>query len=270
MILRFILPVLLLAATACSKSTQPVVESYPLPSVPSSVTDPGERASIVCAHFWDDAQFPDPPTDTISSELEQAMANFATIASLATSTDSVAAGVKEMLRKGGVDHIMPLAENYLYFSSSPMRNEEIFLLFLQEAPEWYRSEILLEEVMQNRVDSPAADFEFIDSKGKKGSLSSFVAQRGETLIYFFDSLCETCKEKIPAAEELADGRALLAVCPEAYADDFALAAKQFPKGWTVVRDLGAIDADELYQLPDMPTVYIVGADGTVQAKRPRI
>lgn len=266
MTLRFILPVMLLAATACSKSTQPVVESYPLPSVPASVTEPGERASIVCAHFWDDAQFPYPPTDSISPELEQAMANFASIAALASSRDSVARGAAEMVCKGGSDYIMPLAERYLYYRGSPMRNEEIFLLFLQAAPDWERTPLIMPEVMQNRIGSEAPDFEFTDAKGKKGSLSRFVTERGETLVYFFDSECVTCKERIPYADEAAEGRAIIAVCPQNYSGAFTEAAAMFPEHWTVVRDSGEIETDDLYLLPSLPSAYIIGADMTILAK----
>ncbi len=266
MTLRLLLPALLVALTACLKTSSPVAESYPLPSVPSTVTDPGERASIVCAHFWDDARFPVQPTDSVSAELEQAMANFATIASLASRLDSVAIGASEMVRKGGADYVMPLAESYLYYRSSPMRNEEVFLLFLQAAPQWERTALLLPEVTKNRVGSKAPDFKFTDSKGKSGSLSSFVAQRGETLVYFFDSQCPTCEELIPYADEVAAGRPVIAVCPRGYADGFDDAAGLFPADWTVVCDQGEIDANDLYLFPVLPAAYLIGPDMTILAK----
>ncbi|MDE7334713.1 MAG: thioredoxin family protein, partial [Muribaculaceae bacterium] len=94
----------------------------------------------------------------------------------------------------------------------------------------------------------------------------FVAERGETLVYFFDSECVTCKERIPYADEAADGRAIIAVCPQNYAGSFKEAAAMFPKHWTVVRDRGTIETDELYLLPTLPSAYIIGSDMTVLAK----
>lgn len=269
--LSHILPALLmLLASSCSanQKSKEISESYPLPSVPSGITDPHERASVICARFWNDAIFPSEPGDSISPALEQAMANFAAIATMAAETDSVRIGVNEMLRKGGTDYIMPLAERYLYNYDSPLRNEETFLLFLEAAPEWERTELLKPEVQKNRVGSTAADFEFVDSKGRRGSLSEFVKANGSTLVYFFDSECDVCKELIPNAGDIAEaeGLAVLAVCPESNAGSFDLVTPLFPDGWTIVRDLGAIDSDELYIFPVLPSAYIIDPTLTVIAK----
>lgn len=267
-----ILPALLmlLASAGCSgnKKTAEIAESYPLPSVPSEITDPHARASVICARFWNDAVFPAGQRDSVSPELEQAMANFAAIATMAAETDSVRAGINEMLRKGGTDYIMPLAERYLYDPNSPLRNEETFLLFLDAAPDWERTGLLKPQVQKNRVGSTAADFEYVDSKGHRSSLSEFVKANGPTLVYFFDSECNICKDLIPNASALAEteGLTVLAVCPESNAGSFNLVTPLFPDGWTIVRDLGAIDSDELYNLSVLPSAYIIGPTLTVIAK----
>lgn len=263
-----LLPLLILA-TACTKneSRPPVAaESYPLPTVAATITDPAERASVICARFWDKAVFPPSATDSVSPALEQALADFAAIAPLASEPDSVARGIGELLRKGGRDYIMPLAERYLLSTDSPLRSDEIFLMFLQAAPGWERTELLLPEIMKNRVGSTAADFEFIDTRGNHSSLSSFVGQHGATLVYFFDSQCDLCKDLIPAAELAAGDRALLAICPADNATDFDAAAQLFPPQWTVARDCGRITADDLYHFPVLPAAYLLAPDGTVLAR----
>lgn len=264
------MPVLFLAACGNPKKASVPTEAYPLPSVPASVTEPHERASIICAHFWDDARFPAEATDSVSPALEQAMANFAAIATMAFEADSVRLGVSEMIRKGGRDYVMPLAERYLYDPNSPLRNEETFLMFLEAAPGWERTELLTPQVMKNRVGSPATDFKFIDSKGRRSSLAEFVKAHGQTLVYFFDSECNVCKALIPNAQAAADGMAVLAICPEVNASEFDSVLELFPDIWTVARDFGEIDADDLYIFPALPSAYVIAPDMTVIAKDLRL
>lgn len=171
-----------------------------------------------------------------------------------------------MLEKGGTDRLMPLVEHYLYDPNSPMRSEETFILFLNEAPQWYRTELLLPEIMKNRVGTRGADFPFIDSEGKSGTIGRFVKAHGETFVYFFDSECDVCKALIPVAAEAAAGRPVVAVCPEANASKFNEVVALFPKEWKVVRDVGRIDTDDLYIFPALPSVYIFAPDMTVLAK----
>lgn len=275
--LLHLLPLALLLSASCannnSSSTgtdvQTVdsapVESYPLPSVPKTIRDPHERASVICARFWDKAVFP-PAETPADSLMEQALANFVAIAAVASEPDSVSLGINRLLLKGGTDRIMPLAERYLFDPNSPLRSEETFLLFLREAPQWDRTELLLPQVLKNRVGTQAADFPFVDSKGNRSSLNQFLKKHGETFVYFFDSECNVCKDLIPVAREAAQGRPVLAVCPEANAKAFNEALSLFPEDWTVVRDLGKIDSDELYIFPALPSVYILSPSAKVLAK----
>lgn len=259
----------LLLSAGCVKNNKSVsapAELYPLPSVSPSITEPHERASVICAHFWDDATFLSSPADSVSPALEQAMANFSAIASMASETDSVRTGIREMLRKGGTDRIMPLAERYLFDPNSPLRSEETFLLFLEAAPEWERTELLRPQVLKNRVGTQAADFPFIDSKGHKSTLSEFVKAHGETFVYFFDSECNVCKQLIPRADEAAGERAVIAICPEFNAAEFDKDLSLFPERWTVARDLGEIDSEELYIFPALPSAYVISPSMTVIAK----
>lgn len=262
-------PLLIAAATALGLlagcSSKPAAESYPLPAVSPSITDPGERASTICARFWD-AAVPAPGVDTVTPALEQAMANFAAIAPLADNPDSVRAGVSAMLALLGDEMVMPLAERYLFDANSPMRNEELFLFFLQLAPDWARTPDLTELVLLNRPGSVGADFGYVDAAGRRSTLGEFAAANGGAFIYFFDSECSVCKELIPRAAEIAGDMPVLAVCPDALASKFNEVITLFPADWTIARDLGAIDSDRLYDFQAFPAVYVVDPTLTVLAK----
>lgn len=267
-LLKLLSPVaLLLLSASCGKNNQPSApaESYPLPSVESSIKDPHARASSICARFWDAAVFP-PADQPLDSLFEQALANFVAIAPLASEPDSVSLGINRLLEKGGTERVMPLAERYLYDPNSPMRSEETFLLFLQAAPAWDRTELLMPQLLKNRVGTIAADFPFVDSQGHQSTLYDFLRTHGQTFVYFFDSECNVCKSLIPVAQEAAQGMPVLAVCPEANAQKFDEVLSLFPENWTVARDLGQIDAADLYIFPALPSVYILSPTAQVLAK----
>lgn len=256
-------------SASCAADKKPAeatpAEQFPLPSISASVTNPTERASIASSRFWDEAVLA-PGVDTVTPALEQAMANFISIAALGADPDSIARGVRTLLSKAPEEMIMPLAEHYLYDPNSPMRSEETFLIFLEEAPRWVRSEALREQVMKNRVGTLAADFPYVTSKGRRSTLGEFVREHGETAVYFFDSECEVCKALIPSAQAAAAGRPVLAVCPEVNADSLESVLPLFPADWTVARDLGKIDSEDLYIFPALPSLYIIAPDRRVIAK----
>lgn len=259
----------LVMSVACmsgkNKASAEVVECFPLPHVPDSVVNPDERASIVASRFWDDAVFA-PGVDTVTPALEQAMADFVAIAAIASNPDSVGRGIEVLLNNGGEALIMPLAQLYLHDFDSPVRSDDLFIMFLERAPHWCRSDALLEQVLKNRTGTRAADFSFTDSRGRSGSLAEFVEAAGETVVYFFDSECKVCKESVPMVEAYAAGRPVLAVCPRAYAADFDRMVQHFPKPWTVVRDSGEIEANDLYIFNLLPSVYVISADMIVNGK----
>ncbi len=258
---------LALLAGCAAKPDTPAEESYPLPSIPTTVTDPAMRASIAASHFWDEAVTAQ-GVDTVTPLLEQSMSNFLAISAMGADLDSVSRGIRIILSKAGSCLIMPLAEHYLYDPNSPMRSEELFMLFLQQAPEWERTGELTEIVNKNRVGTTAADFGFIDSKGRRSTLAEFVSKHGGAFIYFFDSECNVCKSLIPDAADAAmqSGMAVLAICPEANAAQFDENLVLFPDDWVIARDLGTIDGDDLYIFPALPSVYVIDSDMTVIAK----
>lgn len=260
------LPLLVsVAYAAADKPTGTQTESFPLPVIPADITDPARRASIAASRFWDGATLA-PETDTVTPALEQAMADFAAIASMGAEPDSIGRGAEVLLRKGGADLIMPLAERYLYDPESPVRSEEALIRFLQLTPDRPRSAALLEQAMKNRPGTPAADFDYVDSHGRKSSLAAFAREHGGAFVYFFDSDCDVCKSMIPDAVLASGGKAVLAVCPAGCAVRFDETVALFPEGWTVARDLGRIEADDLYIFSALPSVYIIAPDMTVRDK----
>ena len=116
--------------------------------------------------------------------------------------------------------------------------------------------------------SRASDFTLKDLKGKTVKLSSF---RGKVVVIdFWASWCAPCKKEMPALEGLAkkyadDGVAILAINIDkdrANSDKFL--ASQTLKHMRVLLDPSGNGVASQYDLPSMPTSYVVDKKGIVR------
>lgn len=114
----------------------------------------------------------------------------------------------------------------------------------------------------------APDFEFETREGETFSLSDM---RGSiVLLLFYDPDCEHCRDAVARlrldpwlAQMIADGEAeVLAVDAEEDFDAWRHTAQYLPLEWTVAYDRSGILAAGTYDLGMMPTLHVIGPDGT--------
>lgn len=277
-----ILPVVLLSAVFMSAGGRNA--ELPLPTVPSELRQPSERAAYVMQHFWDEMDWKDASLTGDAEFMEQNSSNFYSLFSL---TDSVSASdaVKRMLDgasadKKAYDRVAEIARLYLYESDSPVADDEAYLVVIDrlimdkrlDEAELLRLEDMHQTLMRNRVGRRATDFEFIDREGCKGSLSEEVAKNKYTLLMFYDPDCHDCAEleRHLSASSLLDGKGvgILMVSPYGEQDGLWLEhARTMPAGWAVARTANdGFESDELYDIRITPTVYLLDRSGKVVAK----
>lgn len=175
-----------------------------------------------------------------------------------------------------------LGDLYLNNPASPVRNGELYIRFLDamlsvdSIPEAIRlrAEERLRTTLLNRAGTIANDFTFIERAGRSGSLHSLQAPR--TLVVFYDPECPHCGDilkqianasRIKAA--IAGGRlTVLAVYAEGKRDVWERTKAAMPRNWLVCYDTAGILDHDLYDLPAMPTLYLLDADKTVILKDP--
>ena len=175
-----------------------------------------------------------------------------------------------------------LGNLYLNNPASPVRDGELYIRFLDamlsvdSIPETVRlrAEERLRTALLNRAGTIANDFTFIERAGRSGSLHSLQAPR--TLVVFYDPECPHCGDilkhiansrRINAA--IAGGRlTVLAVYAEGKRDVWERTKAAMPRNWLVGYDTAGILDHDLYDLPAMPTLYLLDADKTVILKDP--
>ena len=284
---------LLLLALACGAGKtcngQEVKEGaalFPYPEVPESMTVPEDRMAYLLEHFWVRYDFRDTELLQRREITEQGFADF--VGLLMQSGDKAlwqramkpfaeaAAKTPEAYRCFG-----ELAELYLYDANSPMRDEELYLAFLevfmQQKPQdegvYARLEFQQELAMKNRVGQAATDFVYTRADGAKGRLSG-TAEGKPLLLVFHDPDCVQCRETMAFLEESAvlaeavkAGKvAVLAVYTEGYEEVWQAHKDELPAGWISANDHAAVKTQLLYDLKAMPTLYLLDGEHCVALK----
>ena len=177
-----------------------------------------------------------------------------------------------------------LADLYLYNPMSPVRNEDMYIMFLREflACDSFTVHMRLREtenlrlVSQNRPGMMANDFRFIDRNGISSNLQSLFTGKDdkELLLVFYDPDCTHCSEIINslATDDKINSKIdngslqVLAVYTEGNRDLWERTKDKMPKKWRIAYDLSDIVDNGLYDIPAMPSLYLLDSTGRVVLK----
>lgn len=261
-------------------------EELPLPTVPDSLRQPAARATYLLAHFWDAMDFADTALTRNSQFMERNFANFVNLYPHAIA-DSLPSITGRFLRRATTDTpsrllLYDIIDRYLNTPDSPVQSDDAYITFLSqwvELPGIDKYELeepryRLASALKNRPGTRAADFRYRTIDGAESSLDGTAANR--LLMVLYDPDCDHCTETMsalaasPEINELIESGKLkvLAVRVEGPDDLWQQTAHAMPANWTVGTDLtGVLDA-ELYDIPEMPGLYLLDADKTVLLRQP--
>ncbi len=287
----------LTAAPAAFSNPEPQSSSLQLelPRPPASLTTPGERASWLSLHYWDNLDF---VNDSGRAESQPFLeSNFSTWADLLDHvTDTMARKksveglvVKASTNPDALAKLVEIAEIYLYDPRSPFADEGKYRLWVEtllksgglDDIESIRPSMQLEEMKVNPVGGKASDFSLTLPDGSRrtlydivGEISQGIADNRDILLFFYDPDCHDCSEAIPVLAAMEnndpDSPAIVAVCVEGTEEDWATKRSTMPAQWVhaYAADILSQSLDEQgpYILPVMPTFYLVSPDGTIKTK----
>lgn len=275
-------------------------DAFPYPAIPKEIRDTDKRLSFLIGHYWDRFDFAD--TSLLKRNIaEQGLSNFLDILKSADSL-TVRAGIENFVERfvcGDTaskeaqlveEYFVGKLEQYLYDYRSPMRDDALYVSFLQSISnssltnaferEHYR--YLIGNLMKNRVGEAAADFEFADRAGKVRHLDDFKGR--EIVLFFYDPDCHSCHSEM---EQIVNSKSLLnsnltvlAIYPGAERERWergdifggknikkSLGSKgegvEFIDGCSIG---GEILSKDIYFIRELPSVYIIDSEGRVILK----
>lgn len=227
-------------------------------------------------------------SDTASLHTDKKMAKYMTdIVKLMMQSDSTAtSNALEIFFKGlggdgeSLRSAASRADLYLNNPASPVRNETLYIRFLQSLlnasgiPEDLidKATDQMRKANLNRKGTIATDFRYIDRDGNQGNLHSLTSQ--QTMLVFYDPECPHCPpilDKIAKNQDVnssidAGELKVLAVYAEGKRDVWEKTKAEMPSKWTVCYDLSNILDNDLYDLPAMPIVYLLDGEKRVLIK----
>ena len=294
--------ILLIGCGEGKKSKAPTphaTRDFPLVEVPVMLTEPQERIEWMAAHMWD--KFTDTgklcASDSLTvngvplKDLESQMGMFTTLLQelpLVTGKNVVGAFYNKLEafqeafpESNMLPRMTALTTQYLYDPNSPVRSEDLYLPFVKKLSESplidpdYRARYAWDakNCSLNQIGTPATDFPFIDTAGKRRTLHSIKAER--LLLIFGNPDCQACKEimetleSVPQLQDLIMSGALKVV--DIYIDEdielWKSKSASYPANWINGYDPNFdIRGDKLYNIRAIPSVYLLDADKKVILK----
>lgn len=266
---------------AASTDSSATAMELPLPVVPDSLTSAEARASFIINHFWDTLA----PDDTARTRklafMEPNFLNFVSYFPQADTTARMEAAGRFLDRYTPDSQtriiINMLINDHLSNPGSPAADNETLIAMLTawnalplSEYELMASQYQLANALKNRVATVATDFRYLTREGESSTLSSTVGKR-PLLLIFYDPDCDHCRETIDSlsadttlAGLVDEGRiGVLAVYTEGDEELWRQTAGQMPAAWTVAIDRSDISNSGLYDIPEMPGLYILDPDGRV-------
>lgn len=240
------------AQTKTQAPNQPQ-QSFPYPALPDTLRSVEQRAGYLSEHYWDNYNFAD--TLMLKSEevTEQGFVNFIDILgrfSPAIAQKGIAGFTQRAFKNTAAkERFESLIEHYFENPQSPLRNDRIYLLFLEEMKnspcfdevEKERLAFKIKTTNKNLPGDIAINFNFKDENGKSHQLSDYRDQK--VILYFYDPDCENC-HKVSAW----------------------LKQQTIPADIKVLKIIADNPISHIYSLRAMPTIFLLDKGNLVVLK----
>lgn len=263
----------LFALWACTLVQAQAQQSFPYPAIPDTLRSVEQRAGYLSEHYWDNYNFADTLLLKSKEVTEQGFVNFIDILNR-FNLDNASKGVahKDIAQKGiarkditqqGIacftrkafsnaaakERFENLIEHYFEDQLSPVRNDRVYLIFLEEMKnspcfdetEKERIAFKIKTTNKNLPGDIAINFKFKDESGKEHQLSDYKDQK--VILYFYDPDCENCHEVSAWLKQ-----------------------QTIPADIKVLKMIADNHISYMYSLKNMPTIFLLDKENKVILK----
>lgn len=268
---------------ACTLVQAQAQQSFPYPAIPDTLRSVEQRAGYLSEHYWDNYNFADTLLLKSKEMTEQGFVNFIDILNR-FNLDYASKGVahkdiaqkditrKDITRKGiaqkditqkGIacftrkafsnaaakERFENLIEHYFEDQLSPVRNDRVYLIFLEEMKnspcfdetEKERIAFKIKTTNKNLPGDIAINFKFKNESGKEHQLSDYKDQK--VILYFYDPDCENCHEVSAWLKQ-----------------------QTIPADIKVIKMIADNHISYMYSLKNMPTIFLLDKENKVILK----
>lgn len=288
----------LILFSACSGTQKGSADTraFPTVQVPSVYTEQEEVLDYVLTHFWDACLTPDKAyrTDSLylggiaKREMVEQISSYVAIlenSPLDKARESISTLMDKLEACHDTDTLFfskmtSMLCSCLYDPNSELRDEDIYSsLALRMASSPYVAQDMVKSYEYqaqmcslNSRGTQAADFEFVDTDGRPGTLYGVKSEY--TALIFVNPGCHACGEVVaPFSSELvmrliSEGRlTVMGIYIDEEIDKWMEGRDELPAHWINGYDpQGVIRADSIYSVRAIPSIYILDKDKKVIMK----
>ena len=273
---------------ACTLVQAQAQQSFPYPAIPDTLRSVEQRAGYLSEHYWDNYNFADTLLLKSKEVTEQGFVNFIDILNR-FNLDYASKGVahkdiaqkditrkditqkditqkdiarKDITQKGiacftrkafsnaaAKERFENLIEHYFEDQLSPVRNDRVYLIFLEkmknspcfDETEKERIAFKIKTTNKNLPGDIAINFKFKDENGKEHQLSDYKDQK--IILYFYDPDCENCHEVSAWLKQ-----------------------QTIPADIKVLKMIADNHISYIYSLKNMPTIFLLDKENKVILK----
>lgn len=292
--LSLILALVLALAGSC-KEKDPGPQPFPLPNIPYMLSGTQEVEDYLATHYWKPFFAEDRVYSRDTSliggvsfdDFHLAMADYAGLLMTASTTAGLkaqeylmAAAQKmelEAPESSVWENVILGCDGLFYDPNSPARNEEMYIPVVEAkivsplttSEQKADAQALLPKLKLNRIGTPAADFSFTQSNGRRMRLYDVKADH--TILLFSNPGCEDCRaiiDRLTGIEGIdshiaAGNLAIVNVYPDADLAEWRHYSAQYPDNWYNGYNEMLDVAGGLYNLRAIPSLYLLDRDKKV-------
>lgn len=253
--------------------------------IPDSLKEPKDRANYLVEHYWDKYNFEDSISEDNSEEFEQVLVDYIDILTIAD-RDVAELSLNKTYKRAEVkpetlNRFLKHFEKYLYDPNSPLKNEEFYIVILEntldsdkvDEVERAKAKFALDVLLKNREGELANDLTVNLGLGEQISL--YDLDKDYTLLLFYNPDCHACeiitgymKQSQYLAKAL-DAKILdiMAVYPDDNQERWEQYSSNIPSLWINGYDSNNdVMGKRLYELRAMPTIYLLDKDKKIVQK----
>ena len=259
-------------------------KDYKRVEIPSVITDNDLRRKFLLIHFWDNLNLKDTSFTANPIYIREPFREYLDVLVVSgydESRESVLILTKRVIASqiNIIKYFLAVFEESLYDPNSIYKNDELYVTFIEEV---LKSDTLpfeikerlsfqLNMLVKNRVNTKAANVEFVTSEGKNTSL--YNVKSPFILLLFYEPDCQNCNiaiEMMKSSNVLKEAGNKIKVVALYTGDNKALwnsHLKNMSKNWVVGFDSkNSVINNSIYDRRSAPSFYILDAGKTVLVK----
>jgi len=259
-------------------------KDYKRVEIPSVITDNDLRRKFLLIHYWDNLNLKDTSFTSSPIYIREPFREYLDVLVVSgydESRESVLILTKRVMASqiNIIKYFLAVFEESLYDPNSIYKNDELYITFIEEV---LKSDTLpfeikerlsfkLNMLVKNRVNTKAANVEFVTSEGKNTSL--YNVKSPFVMLLFYEPDCQNCNiaiEMMKSSNVLKEAGNKIKVVALYTGDNKALwnsHLKNMSKDWVVGFDSkNSVINNSIYDRRSAPSFYILDAGKTVLVK----